>query len=456
MKQILLATCCLFLVCSNVKAQKPETFDGVSYTMPKGWQKNVEKSAVQLAVGGAKGTCLITLFKAIPGSDDSKANFKASWDTIVKETIKVSTKPEMQPATKENGWIIETGIAPYELEGKKGLALLMTMTGNSKVINLLMLSDTDAYQADVDTFMESIHLPKVTAKASPSVNKPEGTATTPSAPRKSAFQFNTTNFDDGWTAVEQTDWVRVTKGNLAVLVHYPNAKADAYNSVLKAGLLNAWNILVAPRYTNVQNFALKPIQSFESISFVEADAQDKSTGKTVHIVLFKKDSSAAKGKYIEFIAPSQSEYEQEFGAYRKNEFGWDKLVNMAGRNRFDISSKDLVGKWSTQDYASLAYYYVNTGGFAGATATSTADMFTFSPSGTYQSDHSGASGVVGNQKFSRQVYKGNFTAKNWKMTLTNRFMGKSETYDCWFEAVKGGRILMMKDTRNSVRSLAKE
>ena len=54
--------------------------------------------------------------------------------------------------------------------------------------------------------------------------------------KQDGFAFTTTNFDDGWTSVVQEDWVQVTKGNIKVLIHYPNKKADEYNSVLLDGL----------------------------------------------------------------------------------------------------------------------------------------------------------------------------------------------------------------------------
>lgn len=455
-KQMLCVICGLLLFCSSANAQKAESFDVLTYIVPKGWQKDVGRSAVQLGVDGAKGACVIMLFKSLPGSDNSRDNFNAAWDTIVKDTAEVTSKPDTQPATKQNGWTIESGSTQYESNGKKGFVRLVTMTGKARFVSILVLSDTESYQAEVASFIKSITLPKLEGNASPP-NSPttEKPAATPT-PRKSNFKFDTTNFDDGWTAVEQDNWVRVTKGNIAVLVHYPNQKADAYNSVLKAGLQNAWDILVTPRYANIRNLELKPIQSFESIAFAEADAEDKATGKNVHVVLFKKHFSKGNGKYIEFVTSSKSAFEQEFGAYHNDEFGWDKLVNMQGKNRFAVGSQDLTGKWSTSDYASLAYYYVNTGGYAGATATSTADLFSFSPSGTYQSDHSGASGVVGNQKFSRQVYKGAYSTNSWTLTLTNRFKGESEKYDCYFEAIKGGRILMLTDKRNTVLPLVKQ
>lgn len=428
--------------------QKTETFDVASFTPPKGWQSKSLGAALQLSATGTKGTCAIVVFKAVPTTTDSKASFVSSWDTLVKATVPSAGKPELQPTSKENGWTLETGLAPFDAKSKKGAALLLIGTSNDKLIKLLILTDSDAYEPEISAFIKSFHLAPV--KADDKVAPP----TAPAPPGK--FQFTTTNFDDGWTATEQADGVLVKKGNLSALVHYPNPKADAYNSVLRAGLQNAWNLLVAPRYSNIRNFELKPIQSFESISFAEADAQEKATGKTVHVVLFKKHFSKGNGRYIEFVTSSKTEFERAFGAYHNDEFGWDKLVSMQGKNRFAVGASDLVGKWATSDYASLSYYYVNGGGYAGATATSTADLFTFNPGSTYQSDHSGASGVVGSQKFSRQVYQGKYTTDTWTMTLTNRFRGESEKYSCYFEAVKGGRILILTDHLNTVLSLVKQ
>lgn len=449
MKLQTLGICCALALPLSAQAQKTETFDVATYTIPKGWQKKPGTSVVQLSVSSDKGSCVILIFKSIAGTADAKANFASSWESIVVKAVKPSSPPDSQPTFTQDGWTIESGLAQYEIDGQQGTALLLTGTGGSQVANVLIFTDSAAYQPQISAFLKSLRLKKPAASA-PATPAP---TTKPAAPGK--FQFTTTNFEDGWTATEQPSWVKVTRGNLSTLVHYPNQKADAYNSDLKAGLQNAWNLLVAPRYTDIQNFALKPIQSFESIAFAEADAMEKATGKSVHIVLFKKHYSKGHGRYIEFISPSKSAFEQAFGPYRSDEFGWEKLEGMQFKNRFAVAANDLVGKWTTSDYASLRYYYVNGGGFAGATATSTADLFSFAKGGTYQSDHSGASGVVGNAKFSRQVYKGKYTANTWNLTLTNRFKGATEKYSCYFEAVKGGRILVLTDARNTVLSLGK-
>jgi hypothetical protein len=146
-------------------AQKAEKFDIATFTTPKGWQKEVSENAVQFGAENTNGgICLVTLFKSVPGSDDSRVNFDASWDTIVKELVTVNGKPQMNDPAVENGWTAQSGIAAYESEGKKGLAMLVTLTGGSKLVNILILTNTQDFQDSITAFLESIVLPKVTAQ----------------------------------------------------------------------------------------------------------------------------------------------------------------------------------------------------------------------------------------------------------------------------------------------------
>lgn len=457
MKRICLLTFSICFFSLTVFAQKAESFDIISFKTPNGWQKESQANAVQFgAENSGGGIVLVTLFKSVPTGNDAKQNFESAWEAIVKKLVVVKGKRQANPTGEDNGWVIESGIAQYESEGKAGVVLLLTATGGGKMVNLLMLTNTDAFEADFKNFLESLQFPRVDSQTVSESNQP---ISTPTIATNSSFKFNVTNFDDGWTATEQADWVRVTKGNLAVLVHYPNQRTDAHNFDKIAGLQNAWNVLIAPRYSNIRNFVLDPTSGLEYIGFAHADAVDRSSGKNVHIVLVKKHYQTGNGRYLEFISNSKAEFDNEFGANRDRDYaiyGWDKIVGMQFYNKFPVGANDLVGKWSTSNYASLSYYYVNGGGFAGATATSTADEFVFYNSGSYQSDHSGASGMVGNQKFSRQVYKGKFTANDWTMTLTNRFQGGAEDYSYYFEAVKGGRILMLTNRNKTTFSLVKQ
>ncbi len=149
MKKIpFLPGCCftLIVMLSSFKAgAQSETFDITSYSAPKAWKSQSSESMIQFSVEDeAKGSyCLIMLFKSLPGTADPKANFDAAWESVVKEAVSVSSPPEMQPAATENGWEAQTGYAPFESNGSKGVVMLVTATGFEKMVNILILTNSE-------------------------------------------------------------------------------------------------------------------------------------------------------------------------------------------------------------------------------------------------------------------------------------------------------------------------
>ncbi len=260
------------------------------------------------------------------------------------------------------------------------------------------------------------------------------------------FAFSSTNFDDGWISTVQEDWVEVVKGSVKVLIHYPNKNADAYNSVLMDGLKNAWNVLVAPKYSTASNFEFKPINSWQSIEFAEADAVEMTTGKSVHVVLFKMNYSNGSGKYLEFITPDKKSFEQEFGAYHETSYGWEKVESMANYNKFAVAVSDLKGKWTNNFSGMLQYVNAYTGADAGANTHASNESFEFMPDNTYQWDLGVASGMVGNIKFQSVKSTGKLALpNNWQIHFSD-MEGKPKTYNAFFSCVKGARILWLEDT----------
>jgi hypothetical protein len=266
--------------------------------------------------------------------------------------------------------------------------------------------------------------------------------------QNSGFTFTTTNFDDGWTSTVQEDWVETTKGNSKVLIHYPNKKADEYNSVLLDGLKTAWNVLVAPRYSSASNFEFKPIQSWQSIEFAEADMVENATGKTAHVVLFKKNFSGGGGKFLEFITETKNVFEQEFGAYinEASAPGWDKMANMANYNKFAVAASDLQGKWTSNFTGMTQYVNAYTGASAGADTHASNENFEFAAGNTYKWDLGVASGFVGSIKFQSVKSSGKFSVpSNWQVSFSD-IEGKPKTYNTYFSCIKGARVLWIGDT----------
>lgn len=439
----------LWVLCISlaVSAQR-QRFDRVSFTPPKGWKKESSNEAVVFSINETKKKSwgVIKLVKSVASTGDVEKDFQSAWTLLSATPFSISQAPVTTDILEEEGWKMKSGTGKFRFNNADAYSTITTMSGYGMTFSIQFNANGQQYVPVITAFIASLEADKT--------NKQPVVTTNPSV-KQSGFAFTTTNFDDGWTSTVKEDWAEVSKGNIRVLIHYPNKEADAYQSVLKDGDLKAWNILVSPRYTNLRNFEWKSVQSWQSVSFMEGDLTEKGTGKNVHVVLFKMHYSNGNGRYMEFVTGSKGEYEQAFGPYHNESYGWEKPADMQWRNKFAVSATDLIGKWSTSDYASLTYYYVNTGGTAGTTATSTANEFNFLTSTTYQSEHNGASGMVGNMKFSSQTYKGTFTTTNWEITMTNRFEGKPEQFSCQFEAVKGGRILVLTDRLGTVHTLGK-
>lgn len=158
----------LLVSCASAIAQK-ESFDLASYTKPAGWTKNPTEDAVQFVKeDAARGTyCVITLYKAMPSVGDPDKNFDVAWESILKEVVTISTEPDTLPSANEDGWDVHSGYAPFDHDGTKGMAMLVTATGYKKMVNVIILTNTDAYEKNITAFLESMSLKKPLAASEP-------------------------------------------------------------------------------------------------------------------------------------------------------------------------------------------------------------------------------------------------------------------------------------------------
>jgi len=435
---------------SCLHAQK-ETFDLATYTAPEGWKKQQAESTIQFSKeDAAKGTyCLITLYKAVPGTANSKDNFDLAWNSLVKEMVTVSVSPEMQPVANENGWEMQSGSAPFENDGEKGIALLITASGNNKMINLLILTNTDVYEKSMTSFIESITLKKLTETTNTTTSTPQQNASAITAVKNDGFAFNTTNFDDGWTSTVQEDWVEVTKGNLKVFLHYP--KAGTIFAADPAPLTNAaWNILVAPRYSNLKNYKTSYITTYDRPYLGMGSATENTTGKNVFIVLFRQGNSG----WLEFVTPDKQSFIQQF-KFDPEKIQWDSnsdllipLVNMVGYNKFAIAASDFKGKW-TSDFTGIQQMYsVYTGEYAGMNMNQSNEEFVFGTGNSYNWKLLAVNGMVGNMKFAQVKSSGQFSVlNNWQVHFS-KIEDRPRTYHAFWSCIKGARVLNLLDANS--------
>lgn len=435
--------------CINTSAQN-QTFDFTTFIPPAGWKKNISENTIQFTKeDNVKGTyCAISLFKAVPGTNDSKSNFDATWETVVKELVTVNGAPQMQPVAKEDGWEAQTGYAQYESDGTKGIVMLVTSSGFEKMVNIIILTNTDAYEKNITDFLESVSFNKSLAnpntnKVVPPANKPDATPVT-----TGGFTFTTTNFDDGWTSTVQEDWVEVTKGNVRVLLHYPKA-GTIFPADPDPLTTAAWNILVAPRYSNLKNYKTSYINTYDRPCLGMGYATDNTSGKQVFILLFRQGSSG----WLEFVNPDKNSFIQQY-KFDPETIRWDSesdllkpLAAMTSYNKFAVAASDFKGIW-TSDFSGVQQLYnVYSGQYAGMNINQSSQTFQFGAGNTYNWKILAVNGMIGAMKYGQAKSAGKFSVpNNWQIQFSD-IEGKPKKYNAYFSCIKGARLLMLLDAQ---------
>ncbi|MGB8195288.1 MAG: hypothetical protein WCF67_25350 [Chitinophagaceae bacterium] len=441
----------LFALCAlaaNSFAQK-EIFDLATYTAPKSWKKEKTENAIQFSKENAnKGTyCHIILYKAIPGTANAKENFDLAWSSLVKEMVTVFTAPEMQPAAAEDGWEVHSGYSPFESDGNKGIVVLVTSSGFKKMINLIILTNTDEYEKEVTNFIESIDIKQPPEDKNNNAAKSPVQKSVISQPAiQGKFAFNITNFDDGWTATEQADWVTVTKDNIKVLIHYPK-EGTIFPADPEPLTTAAWNILVAPRYSNLRNYKTAYITSYNRPYLGMGTATENASGKDVFIVLYRQGETG----WLEFIAPDKNSFIQNF-KFDPETIRWDSetdllkpMAAMVNYNKFAIAASDFTGTW-TSDFTGLQQlYHVYTGNYAGMNVHQSNQEFIFSAGNSYNWRLLVVNGMVGNMKYTDVKSSGKFSVpNNWQIHFS-KIESKAKTYHAHWSCIKGARLLKLLD-----------
>ena len=440
MKKIFLFT--LFALTAILALAQKETFDLTTYSVPKGWKKTRKENAVQFVrQNNTTGEyCMMILLKSVASAGNSKKDFDNSWETVIKGMAANTSDPEMQRAAQENGWENQSGYSAFESDGNKGVVILSSTSGYQRLINLVIMTNCDTYQTDINKFMESFSFKKPSPQVAPKTpNNPEIKPVAP-APLNDGYAFSITNWDDGWTSVIKADWVEVTKGGVKVLLHYnsPNNIKDA------------WNSLIPPRY-NITNPVVEdygtPTWQGMNYYIIGANATEKSTGKKVYVFVF----SGPGGYCLEAVADNYEVLKKELATVKVEKviydpsqstttINWAKTNDLFTKNRFAISPKDLTGTWYYGDT-------VKTGNSSNYSAAATnmisisTHQISFTASGQYQykaGDGSGFNTNSSNVKVIYSNYQGKFSASNWEVSLQNT------KYNSYFYAVKNGRILVMQ------------
>ena len=453
MKYLLLVI--VFVLPAMVAISQKQTYDIVTHTPPENWKKETTKSSVVYSIVNKPNWCQLAIYKNTISKGSIEKDFESEWELLAATPFKITAAPTTTEVQDAEGWKIMSGTAAFKFNNKDATTMLITFSGYNATVSILANTNSPDYAADIQKFIESIELYNGKTGSLENDNNPAnpneiqgGNIETQeqAVSASTGFKFNTSNFDDGWSAAEQTDWVQVTKADIKVLLHYPKEGTifPADPDVLTTA---AWNILVAPRYSNLKNYKTAYISTYDRPYLGMGYATEIATGKNVFIVLFRQGQSG----WLEFVAPDKNAFVQQYKFDPEN-IRWDSesdlmipLANMTGYNRFAIAATDFQGKWTSDFTGIQQLYHVYTGNYAGMNINQSNEEFIFSNNGTYSWKLLVVNGMAGNAKFNQVKSSGKLTvANNWQIHFT-QIENKARTYHAFWSCIKGARILNLLD-----------
>ncbi|MGN6292431.1 MAG: hypothetical protein ACTHMV_06755 [Chitinophagaceae bacterium] len=440
---------CAFSLFASIAFGQKEVFDVISFTPPKGWKKEVKQNVLIYSSidQKRKNWCQLIIYKSTSGKGSLNADFESEWQELVVKNYNPADMPQLNETAEENGWKIKAGTAKFTFNGQDAMVMLTTASGYERCASIVVTTNSNGYLNIAQNFFGSVHLKQYNTPPDYN-NKQATTETKPSPAKPDGFQFVTTNFDDGWTSVVKDDWVEVTKGDIKVLLHYP--KEGTVFPADPEPLINAaWNILVAPRYSNLKNYRTAYITTYNRPYLGMGYATENSTGKEVFVLLFRQG-----GEWIEFITPDKKTFIQQY-KFDPDIVQWDTesdlmkpLVNMSGYNKFAVAASDFKGKWTSDFTGIQQLYHVYTGNYAGMNVHQSSIIFDFKANYTYYWKLLAVNGMVGNMKIAQVESTGTFSIPNsWQLQCSKIEKGP-KLYHAFWSCIKGARILNLMDAND--------
>jgi hypothetical protein len=400
---------------------------------------SVAKMLLEMESKKAAATLSATEVLTLPAV--SSSGFNA--DSLVKNLTNLGWNITPNDKDKKYAWLQKDNrfVIAYFAEGKKETSLYFAESLIIPNLNTQVSNPTNTQPVTIqnDQPQQPVNTPVLNNERS---QDQPGRQAIPFT----GFAFSTINFDDGWTATVQEDWVAVTKGNVKALLHYPK-EGTIFPADPDVLTNTAWNILIAPRYSNLKNYRTAYITTYDRPYLGMGYATENATGKNVFIVLFRQGQSG----WLEFVAPDKNAFIQQY-KFDPETIRWDSesdlmipLAKMTSYNRFAIAAADFQGKWTSDFTGIQQLYYVYTGNYAGMRINQSNEEFIFSAGNAYSWKLLAVNGVVGNVAYNQVKSAGRFTVvNNWQIHFT-QIENKARTYHAFWSCIKGARILNMLD-----------
>lgn len=426
---------------NNTAVPVKKYFDIFSYYNPKGFLLKDNKDKIFLNKTDGKNYCQLFIYPATTGEADVEKDFIKNWDFFARNPDQKIGDPETKELDSLNGWQMIFGAAKGVFGRQNFVITVSTFTKEDITYCIAAVFTDKKFIPVAQEFIAGV-IPdeKKFVRNSPQQQQQNTTIPNNKQPSGSrGITKSTTNFEDGWVANAQADYVKLSKAGTELRLHFIDKALDD----TKPNTIDApeyyWSKYVEPYFT------VNDLQKWSGVQYpviyhIQGNAVEKATGKECYVAIKIVYNGGARP--IVVIAPNENSYQQQFP--HPNDI--DPMLNA---NRFAVTANDIVGTWKGSGGGGVEYYNAYNGTYAGMSAVSSTDEFIFNSDGTYSSMYRTASMNNGGAQFGGQDFKGKFSVNDWSITATNRYKGKTTTYKAQLIAVKGGYLLYMEDADNA-------
>ncbi len=444
MKQFLLLQFIMATITGNAQTNtaysNTKSFDIFSYISPAGFIVKDNSAKLFLSKTEGKNYCQLFIYPATTGETDVEKDFVKNWNFFARNPVEKVNDPETKETDSLNGWQTIMGAAKGIYAKQSFVIIVNTFTKEDITYYVAAVFTDIKFIPVVQEFIAGVN-PDEKKFVRSSQQQPQQNTTIQNNTQpygSTSITKSTTNFDDGWVANALPDFVKLTKAGTELRLHYIDKSLDDARPNTVDAPEYYWSKYVEPYFTVSDPQKWSGVQ-YPVIYHLQGNAVERATSKQCFVAI--KIVYGGGARPVVVIAPNQSIYQQQFP--HPNDI--DPFLNA---NRFAVTANDIVGTWKGGGGGGVEYYNAYSGTYAGMSAVSSTDEFTFNNDGTYSSMYRSASMNNGGAQFGGQDFKGNFSVTDWSLTANNRYGGKTTTYNAQLIAVKNGYLLYIADKDN--------
>ena len=182
MKSVLFLT--LLIICSVSSIAQKEVYDLISYTPPSSWKKDATESTVMYTITNntTKAWCRISIIKSTISNGDIEQDFESERQNLIEKNYPSTDSMQLNPIQEVDGWNIKSGSSPFLFENKPAVALLNTASGYGRCASIVIITNSQEYIENIESFLSSVTLnkPEVQATAQ-ATNSPDINDNSPSS-----------------------------------------------------------------------------------------------------------------------------------------------------------------------------------------------------------------------------------------------------------------------------------